>query len=304
MKNLLYLWIIIGLFSCGETPEIPEEVIEVIVKESIIQEEIIEETVQEILIDTNIIFYKYRGYYVGNFDSENGSVDYDKHPSWRNRINISLDSLNEKESVLYGHSIVAGNKRPFQGEYSLSESELSASVKEPGDNKYDGIFNFTCNTEKEILTGKWISNDKKLAVTKREYKLVKKEFKYNPDLNLDFDYQIQIHEDDMKAEGSGDSEAATKDITKFNASNTKLKSSDIENMYKTDLEIIRNAIYARHGYSFKNRRMRYFFDRYVDWYIPVSTDVRSQLTPLEKDNIELLKRYEEHADKYYDYFGR
>jgi hypothetical protein len=38
--------------------------------------------------------------------------------------------------------------------------------------------------------------------------------------------------------------------------------------------------------------------------MPVSTDVRNDLTDLEKKNIELIKRYEEHAEKYYDEYGR
>jgi len=38
--------------------------------------------------------------------------------------------------------------------------------------------------------------------------------------------------------------------------------------------------------------------------MPVSTDVRAQLTDLEKKNIDLIKRYEEHAEKYYDEYGR
>lgn len=73
---------------------------------------------------------------------------------------------------------------------------------------------------------------------------------------------------------------------------------------KGNLEIIRNAIYARHGYSFKTRRVRFIFDQFVPWYMPVSTDVRNELTELEKKNINLIKRYEEHAEKYYDEYGR
>ena len=74
-------------------------------------------------------------------------------------------------------------------------------------------------------------------------------------------------------------------------------------MYRRDLEVMRNAIYARHGYSFQNRQMRVIFDD-IDWYIPVSVDVTAELTELEKANIELLKRYENHAATYYDRFGR
>ena len=98
-------------------------------------------------------------------------------------------------------------------------------------------------------------------------------------------------------------EMITTDITNKNASTDLLSKEDVENLYQADLEVLRNSIYARHGYSFKNRRMRYVFT-YVDWYMPVSTDVRNELTDIEIKNIELIKRYEQHAEKYYDTFGR
>lgn len=75
-------------------------------------------------------------------------------------------------------------------------------------------------------------------------------------------------------------------------------------MYKTDLEIIRNTIYARHGYSFKKRKIRTIFDRHLEWYIPFSIDVSKELTEIEQKNIALIKRYEKHAETYYDSFGR
>ena len=83
----------------------------------------------------------------------------------------------------------------------------------------------------------------------------------------------------------------------------KLDKLDVENMHKGDLEVMRNSIYARHGYSFKNRKMRYVFN-HVDWYVPMFTDIRENLTTLEKENIALMKRYEQHAERYYDTFGR
>lgn len=92
-------------------------------------------------------------------------------------------------------------------------------------------------------------------------------------------------------------------MTEKNASLDLLKTGDVENRYKADLEVLRNAIYARHGYSFRNPRMRAVFN-YVEWYIPVSVDVTAQLTEIEKKNIALIKRYESHAGKYYDAFGR
>ena len=138
-------------------------------------------------------------------------------------------------------------------------------------------------------------------MTKRDYQLERRTFKYDPNQALN-DIRIRSIYDTYNAD-RGKEEMVTEDAWKYNASNTELTSAMVENMYKRDLEVIRNTIYARHGYSFQNRQMRYIFDR-VRWYMPVSTDVTGQLTELEKKNIELLKRYENHAASYYDRFGR
>ena len=210
--------------------------------------------------------------------------------------------------MMYGHSIVAGNNRPFKGKFTKEGTNYKADVSEPGDDKYDGKFSFTINideakTNEIYMEGTWKANDKKLDVSERKYNLYKKDFFY--------DTYNELPENVKWAELYGTNtkfpdkfEALTGDVTKFNASRTELTKNDIENLYKGDLEIIRNAIYARHGYSFKTRRIRFIFDQFVPWYMPVTTDVRNDLTELEKKNIELLKRYEEHAEKYYDEYGR
>ena len=74
-------------------------------------------------------------------------------------------------------------------------------------------------------------------------------------------------------------------------------------MKKLELEIIRNTIFARHGYAFKKKSYRQFFD-FVDWYIPVSNNVANKLTSIEKANINLLERFEQYAKDNYDSFGR
>jgi hypothetical protein len=89
----------------------------------------------------------------------------------------------------------------------------------------------------------------------------------------------------------------------MNASSKVLAKEEVENLKKGDLTIIRNSIYARHGYSFKNQPLRVFFDA-QSWYIPVHTNITSDFTEIEKQNIELLLRYEKNAAVYYDRFGR
>lgn len=238
------------------------------------------------------------GYYVGMFEAE--VYDEKKKPSWANKINISIDKI--ESGNVTGHSVVAGNDRPFSGTIELTDDGLfKVEAKEPGDDKYDGKFSFEIDPKENLVKGVWDANDKKLAVTQRKYKLEKRAFKYNPDFTLDAVGYTDIY--DTYNEKTGESEIITGDVASKNPSKEELTKADVENMKKGDLEVMRNSIYARHGYSFKNRKMRYVFN-YVDWYIPVNVDIRSSLTELEKKNIDLMKRYEQHAERYYDSFGR
>jgi len=75
------------------------------------------------------------------------------------------------------------------------------------------------------------------------------------------------------------------------ASEKLLTSSDIVNLNKYELKIMRNEIYARYGYIFKTADMRTYFQS-QSWYSPRYDDVTSFLTETEKRNIELIKRYE------------
>jgi hypothetical protein len=242
------------------------------------------------------------GYYTGEFIA----VKYKEGSDYThiNKITIFLDSA--VNDLIYGHSVVAGNERPFKGNYKSGNDNYIVSAVEPGDDKYDGKFNFTVYPGSNSLEGTWNSFDKNLLVTEREYNLNKTRFSYNADIELpeDVSWALLYNTDNYLPTEGRRGEFLTNDVLKVNASKKLLSRQDVENMHKGDLEIIRNSIYARHGYSFKTRKIRYIFDRYVDWYMPFSTDVRDKLTEIEQKNIALLKRYEEHAEKYYDEFGR
>ena len=186
---------------------------------------------------------------------------------------ITLLITKADKGIIEGRSIVAGNDRPFSGTLSEDDGVYSITAKEPGDNADDGTFEFRIKSaEPNVVEGTWQPFDKNR--NGKEYRLTRKEFAYRTDVG---NYP--------------------------EASQRELKEDDVENMMKTDLETMRNEIYARHGYCFKKKEMRSMFE-YQDWYIPNSTDIRAQLTPIEKKNIELIKRYEKYADDYGDDFGR
>lgn len=108
---------------------------------------------------------------------------------------------------------------------------------------------------------------------------------------------------DYNSEGSHEYYTVTEKFDDYNASKDTIYGEFASELSKADIFILRNSIFARHGYSFKDKNLRHYFDN-QDWYIPVHANIRGDLTDLEKHNIEILLAYEEHAEEYYDEFGR
>jgi len=66
---------------------------------------------------------------------------------------------------------------------------------------------------------------------------------------------------------------------------------DLMNLSAFELKIMRNEIFARHGYIFKTPEMKsYFLNQY--WFEGRYNNVDNQLTKIEKENILLIKSYE------------
>jgi len=70
-----------------------------------------------------------------------------------------------------------------------------------------------------------------------------------------------------------------------------LTEDDIRSMSKQDLRILRNEIYARHGYIFKSKDLRDYFSA-KDWYHPQYSDVSNLLNTIEKRNVAFIQRHE------------
>jgi YARHG domain len=298
MKRFVVLVILSALFSCK--------------KESDTKLAVEKKTVTELLLKED--HQELYGSWVGEFIAE----EYDKNGAYvpNNKINILLKSISGENVT--GISIVAGNLRNLKGQISNENGELAFILHEPGDNKYDGTFDF--KLKNDTLVGSWMANDKNIAVTKRIFKLTKTVFVYNANLMLPIDSsdddesdytdyyntkKVLRYQDEETGEKHFEEayRTASDMIFKLNGSSKRLSEEKLKELKKIDLEIIRNTIFARHGYTFKKKTFRQFFD-YVDWYVPISDDVSSELTPLEKDNIALLKKFEKYAEDNYDTFGR
>jgi hypothetical protein len=75
------------------------------------------------------------------------------------------------------------------------------------------------------------------------------------------------------------------------ASARLLSASDLQNVDKPTLRLIRNEIFARHGYLFKSDDLRSYFGR-QPWYVGKYLDCNEMLTYIEKKNINIIKIYE------------
>lgn len=236
---------------------------------------------------------------------------YVKNLPLKGKINSKID-LNNLSFYFTENNLELG-QFPFS---------LKGSLLMPNESK---VFDLTISSEKndDSIYGTWISKRKDLPVLSRKFSLKKTTFNYDPKNVLiqpkygvdeeyadEYDNVDWVNSKKKKYDESDGEEyfvdvqrAASDEIYKINGSTQKLTEKQLKNLHKLDLEIIRNTIYARHGYSFANRGARQFFD-YVDWYVPLYTNVEDKLSPIEKDNIELLKRFEKYATDNYQQYGR
>lgn len=253
------------------------------------------------------------GSWVGDFIIA-GSDEYEGDMSSANdKLNIVIKSITEDEVI--AQSILSGNVRPLKGKISKNGDQISFIMDEPGTAKYDGRFEF--KLKGDTLIGLWNAYKTELKSPEKSFKLLKKTFVYNPNLMLSPDYgyvdwsteKVKSKLDTL-ADGtidtvsiSGFYRSASDKVFKLNASNTELKENDLKNLRKLDLQILRNTIFARHGFTFKKQTYKDFFNPIV-WYIPISNNVDKELTDLERTNIKLLIRFEKYAEDNYDTFGR
>lgn len=261
------------------------------------------------------------GYWVGNFnanlsDSELDSI-YENESSSVNylyrKITISIDEI--KGDSIIGHSISVGNISPFKGLLVENTSNFEMRVDEYKKEKTDGNFVIRINKSDSIMKGDWVAYyPEEVKITSRIFNLKKKIFVYNKEqkiemtfFNTDKSKEFVYTTDtvDGKIEEYIDTEyfSTTEKVFEKNASIDELTSDFVSNLTKADIFILRNSIFARHGFAFRDKQLRMYFEQF-DWYMPVFGDVKEDLTEVEIKNIDLLLRYEQNAEEYYDTFGR
>jgi YARHG domain len=189
----------------------------------------------------------------------------------KNKINIALAEISDQQAI--GYTVCAGNFRPITGKVTKrTDSTIELYLDEPGTDSYDGHFEMTIQMYEKILTGKWTPFQP--TTSAKTFQLAKTEYTYRTDTG-----------------------------TYPEASARLLNEDDVANLLEEELAMMRNEIYARHGYSFKEMAERRHFDA-QSWYIPMGIDIRSNLTDIEVRNIDLIYQYEDYYQANYDDYGR
>jgi hypothetical protein len=75
------------------------------------------------------------------------------------------------------------------------------------------------------------------------------------------------------------------------ASTRYLKSADLIGKSAWELKLMRNGIFARHGYIFKTPKIRDYFNK-QSWYEPKFRNVDNKLTDIERANIKFIRQRE------------
>lgn len=260
------------------------------------------------------------GYWVGNFqanitqEEENTLYDSisDAESILYRKITFSIDEI--IDNTILGHSIVAGNISPFKGTLKEDNSFFIIEADEFNKTNSDGKFSIHIAKFDSILKGNWKAyHPQKVKIANRKFNLNKRFFVYDKNSKLGITFMNSEKFNSIELTDTIDNEVEVYEDVEFYSTTDKLflknpsvdlLSSDfVSNLTKADIFILRNSIFARHGFAFRDKQLRMYFESY-DWYMPVFGDVKDELTNIEKINIDLLLRYEQNAMEYYDTFGR
>jgi len=171
-------------------------------------------------------------------------------------LNISITSI--AGNIAQGYSIIDGDFSTLKGWLKTEDNINYAFGMSQENNKDNGYFEFNINLENIELSGSWepFTGGESAKV----FSLNKSRFKYQANAGLYSEASKEKYNNEM--------------ISKFDSD---------------QLKYIKNEIYAKHGYSFKDDSLSLVFSKF-DWYYPVNLDVRHLLTDIELSNLEAIRQ--------------
>jgi hypothetical protein len=248
------------------------------------------------------------GFWVGSFHATNEfkqiALNDDGQLSWHteDKITIAIESI--KNNNVKGFTVVAGLTNKFTGILQDNVDNFVLQIKQTGKEIGIGEFFLSIDKNQDYLQGEWTSLNQ-IEIPKRTCRLEKRVFTYDPNVVFsptrkdmtDSLLSTFVAQPDDYSEIYDAISMPSELIFTANPSKVKLSEDDVSGLSIGSLILLRNTIFARHGYAFKKRPLRIFFED-QDWYIPISSNPKQGLTPVEKYNIKMLERYEKNYREY------
>ncbi|MFM8281481.1 MAG: YARHG domain-containing protein [Bacteroidota bacterium] len=254
------------------------------------------------------------GFWVGSFNATEGFVNQqitDKGTlAWHKEKKITLAIESITIDRVDGYSVIAGITHKCSGIMKENEDFIEFELTELGRDPQIGTFYLKIDKKDTVLKGGWTAK-KKGGIETRYCNFTKQHFEYNPNVTFALIQGIsedQSIKDNVHYPGEYDEwySAITSNydiVQRLNPSTKTLTDSEVSGLTKSELMLLRNTIFARHGYAFKKRPLRIYFEQ-QPWYIPVSSNPKSGLTKTENQNIALIVSYERYFGEYDGNFGR
>lgn len=106
---------------------------------------------------------------------------------------------------------------------------------------------------------------------------------FDADSEIVHDYSSSVEQDEINF-------AESKEYI-YPSDTEYLVKSQLENLTKEEVALLRNEIYARHGYVFNLEEYKNYFSS-KSWYVPNENFDESMFNPIEKANKDLIVEYE------------
>ena len=251
------------------------------------------------------------GFWVGSFHATNEfkqiDLNDDGQLAWHteDKITIVIESI--KNNNVKGFTVVAGLTNKFTGILQDNVDNFVLQIKQTGKEIGIGEFFLSIDKNQDYLQGEWTSLNQ-IEIPNRTCRLEKRAFTYDPNVVFsptrkdmtDSLLSTLVAQPDDYSEIYEAISMPSELISTANPSIVKLSEDDVSGLSIGSLVLLRNTIFARHGYAFKKRPLRIFFED-QDWYIPISSNPKKGLTPIEKYNIKMLERYEKNYREYQNF---
>ncbi|OHW62287.1 hypothetical protein EUAN_13570 [Andreesenia angusta] len=154
------------------------------------------------------------------------------------------------------------------------------------------------NTEQQVQSSDSVEQSQKSALedenAKLEQELEKKSQEVQEKVLVDENARLKARLDELSQNiYSQNSGSVVQSGGDYFGNSYYVSWSDLNGLSKTDIELLRNEIYARNGYVFKEAKFGNYFSS-MSWYYPNYNFSESMFNSVEKANIDLIVEYEEY----------